>query len=76
MASNDVVNAQIVDAVSTVNTGVVGDAPSIAVGTLYQSLAHASGIAMFNASANQQNLNQLNPAIVSQAVAKINKEAP
>lgn len=76
MANNDSVNSQIVDAMTTVNTGVVGDAPSIAVGTLYQSLAHASGIALLNASANQQNINQLNPSIVSQAIARIKNQEP
>ena len=68
----DSVNSQMTDSVTQVNTGVLSDAPAVAIGTLYQSLAHSSGLALFNATSNQQNLNQLNPAIVSQAVAKIN----
>lgn len=66
------VNAQITDAVSQTTSGVVGEAPAIAVGMLYQTAAHANGILMENATANQHNLNQLNPAIVAQALAKIN----
>lgn len=66
------VNAQITDAVTQTTSGVVGEAPAIAVGTLYQTAAHANGILMENATANQHNLNQLNSAIVAQAIAKIN----
>ncbi len=69
---SDSVNSQMTDAVTQVNVGVLTDAPAVAIGTLYQSLAHSSGLALFNATSNQQNLNQLNPAIVSQAVATIN----
>lgn len=66
------VNAQVTDTVSQTTMGVVGEAPAVAVGTLYQTAAHANGVLMENASANQHNLNQLNPAIVAQAIAKIN----
>lgn len=72
MASSDQVNEKITDAVAQTAVGVLAEAPSVAIGALYQSLATANGIAMANAVSNQQNLNQLNPSIVAQAIAKIN----
>ncbi|GAA0659759.1 MULTISPECIES: RebB family R body protein [Rheinheimera] len=62
------VNPQITDAVTQTNTTVLCNAPSQAIATLYQLSAHALGLAMHNAVSNQQNLNQLNPAIVAQAI--------
>jgi len=72
MANTDEVNGKITDAVAQTSVGVVAEAPSVAVGALYQSLASSNGLAMANAVSNQQNLNQLNPSIVAQAIAKIN----
>jgi len=72
MSSSDEVNSKITDAVAQTSVGVLAEAPSVAIGALYQSLATANGLAMANAVANQQNINQLSPAIVAQAVAKIN----
>lgn len=69
----DDVNGKITDAVAQTSAGVLGEAPAMALGALYQTAAHATGLAMQNAVSNQQNLNQLNPAIVSQAIAVINK---
>lgn len=66
------VNSQITDAVTQTNVNVVGEAPAQAIGSLYQMAAHANGMAMQNSVANQQNLNQLNSAIVSSAINKIN----
>lgn len=63
-----IVNPQITDAVTQTNTTVLSNAPCQAIATLYQLSAHALGLAMHNAVSNQQNLNQLNPAIVAQAV--------
>ena len=68
----DRVNAQVTDAITQTGTTVVGEAPAMAMGTLYQSMAHASGLALSNSTSNQHNLNQLNPSIVSQAIAMIN----
>lgn len=72
MADNTTVNAQITDAVTQTNVNVVGESPAQAMGSLYQMAAHANGMAMQNSVANQQNLNQLNPAIVSSAIKAIN----
>ena len=70
--SNTVVNSQITDAVTQTNVNVLGDAPAQAIGSLYQMAAHANGMAMQNSVSNQQNLNQLNAAIVSNAIGLIN----
>lgn len=71
MADNTTVNAQITDAVTQTNVNVVGESPAQAMGSLYQMAAHANGMAMQNSVTNQQNLNQLNAAIVSNAIKAI-----
>lgn len=68
----DTVSPKITDAVAQTTVGVLAEAPAVAVGSLYQTAAHATGILIENASSNQQNLNQLNPAVVAQAIATIN----
>ena len=70
----DTVNSQITDAVTQTNVNVLGDAPAQAIGSLYQMAAHANGMAMQNSVSNQQNLNQLNAAIVSNAIKLINSK--
>jgi len=72
MATNEEVNGKITDAVSQTAVGVLAEAPAVAIGALYQSLANANGLALSNSVSNQQNLNQLNTSIVAQAIAKIN----
>lgn len=67
------VNAQITDAVTQTNVKVLAESPAQAMGTLYQIAAQANGIAMQNAVSNQNNLNQLNPSIVAQAISIITK---
>lgn len=67
----DRVNDQITDAVTQTNVKVVAEAPAQAMGTLYQVISQATGIAAQNAVHNQSTMNQLTAAIVSQAVAKI-----
>jgi len=62
------VNAQITDAVTQTNVKVLAEAPAQAMATLYQVASHSNGLAMENAVSNQQNLNQLNPTIVAQAI--------
>lgn len=62
------VNSQITDAVSQSVMSVLGEAPAQAVGVLYQIAAQASGMAIQNSVSNQNNLNQLNSTLVTQAV--------
>ena len=65
------VNQQVTDAVTQTNVKVLGEAPAQAMGTLYQIIAAANGMASQNAVSNQQNLNQLNPTIVAAAIDMI-----
>ncbi|MEN9866228.1 MAG: hypothetical protein RL748_1818 [Pseudomonadota bacterium] len=48
------VNDQVSDAVTQSNVKVVGEAPAMAMGSIYQSLAHSMGILFQNAVAAQQ----------------------
>jgi len=68
MADNSTVNQQVTDAVTQTNVTVLGESPAQALSTLYQMATHASGMALQNSVSNQQNLNQLNPAIISEAI--------
>ncbi len=42
MAYNTPLNAQITDAVTQSNVKVLGDGPAMAMGTVFQSLAHST----------------------------------
>lgn len=56
MAFPTAVNSQITDSVTQANTKVLGDAPAIAMGNLYQATAQALANAAHNATnAQQQN---------------------
>jgi Killing trait len=62
MAIPTPVNGQITDSVTQANVKVVADAPAMAMGAIYQSLAHSTGILYENAASAQQQL-----AIAAQA---------
>jgi hypothetical protein len=57
MAFPTSVNSQITDAVTQANTHVLGDAPAIALGNLYQAGAQALANAAHNATSSQQQTN-------------------
>jgi len=57
MAYPTAVNNQITDAITQSNITVLGDAPAVALGSLYQAAAHALGLAMQNAASAQQQMN-------------------
>lgn len=61
-------NGQITDAVTQANVNVIAEAPAQAMGSFYQMASHSNGLAMQNAISNQQNLNQLNPIVVAEAI--------
>lgn len=71
MASDTPVNSQITDAITQTSLAVVGAAPAQSMGTVYQMMAQAVGVSMQNAVANQQNMNMIDNAIVSQGVAML-----
>ncbi len=55
MAEPTAVNSQITDAVTQANVKVLGEAPAMAMGTLFQTMAHSTGLLFENAvSASQQ----------------------
>ncbi len=54
MAFPTAVNDQITDSVTQANTKVLGDAPAVAMGNLYQATAQALANAAHNATSAQQ----------------------
>jgi hypothetical protein len=71
MAIPTAVNGQITDAVTQANVKVVGDAPAMAMGAIYQSLAHSTGILYENATSSQQQLAIASQAATNQGVIQI-----
>lgn len=65
------VSDQITDAVTQSNVKVVGEAPAMAMGSLYQTATHSTGL-MFENSVNAQNQhNILSQAATTQGVMQI-----
>lgn len=71
MALPTPVNGQITDAVTQANVKVLGDAPALAMGALYQSLSHSTGILFENAVSSQQQLGIASQAATNQGVIQI-----
>ena len=68
MADPTTVNPMITDAVTQSNVKVVGEAPAVAISTLYQSMVHSTGILFENAVAAQQQQNSLAQAAANQGI--------
>jgi len=71
MAFPTAVNDQITDAVTQANVNVLGDAPAVAVGNLYQATAQALANAAHNATNNQQQSYVTLQAATTQGVATL-----
>ena len=71
MAYPTAVNDQITDAVTQANVKVLADAPAMAMGAIYQSLAHATGILFENAVSAQQNAAILAQAATNMGVTQL-----
>jgi hypothetical protein len=71
MAFPTAVNSQITDSVTQSNVQVIAEAPAMALGSLYQSMAQSMGLAAQNAVANQQNSNTVAQAVIAKCVALI-----
>jgi hypothetical protein len=71
MAYPTAVNSQITDSVTQVNTKVLGDAPAIAMGNLYQATAQALANAAHNATTSQQQTNITAQAATTMGVATL-----
>ncbi|AOZ50590.1 RebB family R body protein [Chromobacterium vaccinii] len=62
---------QITDAVTQSNVKVLGEAPAMAMGSIYQTMAHSTGILFQNAVAAQQQQNTLAQAAANQGIMQI-----
>jgi hypothetical protein len=71
MSSQTPVNDQITDAVTHTNIKVIAEAPAMAMGSIYQALAHSTGILFENAVSTQQQQNILMQAATNQGVIQI-----
>lgn len=71
MAFPTAVNSQITDAVTQTNVEVLGDAPAVAAGNLYQATAQALANAAHNAAAAQQQANIAAQAATTAGVAML-----
>lgn len=71
MAVPVTVNPMVTDAVTQSNLKVVGEAPAIAISTLYQAMAHSTGILFENAVQAQQQQTSLAQAAVNQGIMQI-----
>lgn len=69
--SDSTVNPQITDAVTQSNVKVVGEAPAMAMGSIYQSIAYSTGILFQNAVAAQQQQNIAALAAANQGIMQI-----
>lgn len=76
MAFPTAVNSQITDAVTQANVKVVGDAPAMAMGNLYQATAQALANAAHNATIAQQQSNVLAQAVTTRCVQTLLGSAP
>jgi len=65
------VNEQITDAVTQSNVKVIAEAPAMAMSTIYQQLAHSTGMLFQNAVSAQQQQNALMQAAATQGVMQI-----
>jgi hypothetical protein len=61
----------ITDSVTQANVKVLGDAPAMAMGAIYQSLSHSTGILFENAVGSQQQLGIAAQAATNQGVIQI-----
>ena len=57
MAIPTAVNDQITDAVTQANVKVLAESPAMAMGAIYQTMAHSTGILFENAVSAQQQQN-------------------
>ena len=68
---SSIVAPQVTDAVTQTNLQVVADAPAMAMGSLYQTAGHSTGL-MYENSVNAQNqLNILAQAATTQGLTQL-----
>lgn len=62
------VNSQVTDAVTQANVKVLGDAPAMAMGTVYQAMAQSVGLSMQNAVSAQAQMTAIAQAATAQGI--------
>ena len=65
------VNDQITDAVTQSNVKVLAESPAMALGSMYQTMAHSTGVLFENAISAQQQQNTLSQAATNMGVMQI-----
>jgi hypothetical protein len=65
------VNSQITDAITQTNVKVLGEAPAVAIGMLYQTIGNSIAMAAANAVYAQQQANITYQAATTMGVAKL-----
>jgi len=65
------VQQQITDAVTQANVKVVAESPAMAMGSIYQTMAHSTGIMFENAVSNQNLQNMTSLAVSNQGIQQI-----
>lgn len=76
MAFPTSVNSQITDAVTQANVSVLGDAPAVAMGSLFEACAVALSNAAHNATNSQQQSYVTAQAATTMGVAALLSSAP
>ena len=71
MAIPTPVNGQITDAVTQSNLAVLGNAPAVAMSTVYQSMAHSMGLMFQNSVQSQQQAAISSQAATNQGVIQL-----
>ena len=71
MAFPTAINDQITDSITQANTEVIGNAPAVAMGNLYQATAQALANAAHNATTSQQQTNITAQAATTMGVATL-----
>jgi len=75
MAFPTAVNSQITDAITQANVKVLGDAPAVALGSLYQAIAQSLSLSAQNATSAQQQANALAEAVTTRCVLVLTGKA-
>src|SRR4051812_31595554 len=71
MAFPTAVNSQITDSITQVNTKVLGDSPSIAMGNFFVATSQALSNAAHNATTNQQHAVVTSQASMTQSITTL-----
>jgi len=71
----DTVSPQVTDAITQTNVKVLGESPAQALGVALQSLSHATGLAISNATTAQGGMQQVAATATGSICAMITKLA-